>query len=73
MVMKANDFQNVKEMPEQIPHSEHLFVNDHDEGIRKKEFVARLKEKKEWQKQTPMEDTSEIFRMRKMTEYFSML
>ena len=65
MMMKANDFQNVEEMPEQIPHSEHPFMNDDDEGIRKKEFVARLKEKKEWQKQTPMEDASEVFRNEK--------
>ena len=63
--MKANDFQHHEEMPEPIPQSEHPFleaVNDDNEGMRQKEFVARLKEKKEWQKQEPMDDASNVFK-----------
>jgi hypothetical protein len=66
MMMRANDFQNVEEMPEPIPHEEHPFLNaDDGNGIKDKEFVANLKEKKEWQKQTPMKDADEVFRERK--------
>lgn len=64
MMMKANDFQNVHEMPEPVPQEDHPFldVNEEDNGIKNKEFVANLKEKKEWQKQTPMKDADEVFR-----------
>lgn len=65
MMMKANDFQNVQEMPEPIPQEEHPFLNevsDDDSAIKSKEFVANLKEKKEWQKQTPIKDADEVFR-----------
>lgn len=65
MMMKANDFQHHEEMPEPIPQSEHPFLrtadNDND-TIQQKEFLARLKEKKEWQKQEPMNDASQVFR-----------
>lgn len=65
MMMKANDFQNFEEMPEQIPAEQHPFLNNDDEGIRKKEFIANLKEKKEWQKQDAMKDASDVFREKK--------
>jgi len=65
MMMKANDFQGVEEMPEPIPYDQHPFLNDDDEGIRRKEFVANLKEKKEWQKQTPMDDAANVFQEKK--------
>lgn len=60
MMMKANDFQHSEEMPEPIPKEEHPFLDvegeRENEDKRRKEFVARLKEKKEWQKQHPMTD-----------------
>lgn len=66
MMMKANDFQHSEEMPEPIPQEEHPFLlhshgnngggEEHEEQRQRKEFVARLKEKKEWQKQLPMTD-----------------
>mmetsp|Transcript_22069 Transcript_22069/g.32677 ORF Transcript_22069/g.32677 Transcript_22069/m.32677 type:complete len:167 (+) Transcript_22069:150-650(+) len=62
LMMRANDFENVEEMPEPVPHKEHPFLNDDDEGIRRKEFIANLKEQKEWQKQTPMKDADQVFR-----------
>mmetsp|Transcript_12796 Transcript_12796/g.24016 ORF Transcript_12796/g.24016 Transcript_12796/m.24016 type:complete len:169 (-) Transcript_12796:274-780(-) len=67
MMMRANDFQNVEEMPEPVPQEEHPFlnVNDQDGGIKNKEFVANLKEKKEWQKQLPMKDADEVFQEKK--------
>jgi len=65
MMMRANAFQNVEEMPEPVPQKEHPFLNDDDEGIRRKEFVAKLKEKKEWQTQVPMEDAADVFREKK--------
>jgi|EP00979_Chaetoceros_neogracilis_P015588 hypothetical protein len=62
LMMRANDFENVEEMPEPIPQEQHPFLNDDDDGIRRKEFIANLKEKKEWQKQTPMTDADKVFR-----------
>ena len=64
MMMKANDFQHSEEMPEPIPQEEHPFLlhpgdgggEEYEEQRQRKEFVARLKEKKEWQKQHPMTD-----------------
>ena len=52
MMMRANDFQHHEEMPEPVPHSQHPFLENGDdsESKQQKEFVARLKEKKEWQK-----------------------
>ena len=68
--MQANDFQHQEEMPEPIPKSEHPFLqnsNDDNDIIKQKEFVARLKEKKEWQKQDPMDDASNVFKEVKKT------
>ena len=66
MMMKANDFQHQEEMPEPIPQEEHPFLEsnniEEEDIIKQKEFVARLKEKKEWQKQDPMDDASNVFK-----------
>jgi hypothetical protein len=78
LMMKANDFQHQEEMPEPVPQSQHPFLDtshntngladgssnssDSNELIQQKEFVARLKEKKEWQKQEPMDDASNVFK-----------
>ena len=66
MMMKANDFQHSEEMPEPIPNAEHPFLEEMDnektDSLKQKEFVARLKEKKEWQKQDPMDDASNVFK-----------
>jgi len=50
-MMKANDFQSHEEMSETIPSDQDPFleVMNDKEGMQK-EFTARLKEKKEWQK-----------------------
>lgn len=63
--MKANDFQHYDDMPEPIPKEQHPFLengNEDTDVIKQKEFVARLKEKKEWQKQEPMDDASNVFK-----------
>ena len=62
MMMKANDFQTHEEMPEEIPAEQHPFLDQKDEGIKQKEFVARLKEKKEWQAPAASEDVSKVFK-----------
>jgi len=65
MMMKANDFQHYDDMPEPIPKEQHPFLengNEDTDVIKQKEFVARLKEKKEWQKQEPMDDASNVFK-----------
>jgi len=57
-------------MPETVPlDSNHPFlsVRDSEEGGREdrdlqKEFVARLKEKKEWQEPHPTQDAGEVFK-----------
>lgn len=51
-MMKANDFQHQEEMPEPVPLKENPFMKqgDSDEKKMQKEFIARLKERKEWQK-----------------------
>jgi len=51
-MMKANDFQSHEEMPETVPADQDPFlkVMDHDNEGMQKEFTARLKEKKEWEK-----------------------
>ncbi|KAL7467759.1 hypothetical protein ACHAXS_008003 [Conticribra weissflogii] len=70
MMMAANDFRPGEEMPEQVPIDDHPFLSN-DPGIAKdeesagglqKEFVARLKEKKEWQVQHQIEDADKVFR-----------
>ena len=61
--MQANDFQTHEEMPEEIPTDQHPFLEENnDEGIKQKEFIARLKEKKEWQAPAASEDVSEVFK-----------
>ena len=69
MMMAANDFRPGEEMPETVPLDEsHPFlnVNTKDDGENdkdlKKEFVARLKEKKEWQEQHQLEDADKVFK-----------
>ncbi len=66
LMMKANDFQYHDEMPEPIPQAEHPFLQNADDGkndmVKQKEFVARLKEKKEWQKQNPIDDAANVFK-----------
>ena len=65
MMMKANDFQHYDEMPEPVPQSQHPFLetgNDNDDSMKQKEFIARLKERKEWQTQEPMHDAENVFK-----------
>lgn len=68
MMMAANDFRPGEEMPETVPlDKDHPFLNvgdgrDEDEGGLQKEFVARLKERKEWQEPQPTQDAEDVFR-----------
>lgn len=72
MMMAANDFLPGEEMPESVPlDREHPFLDVKDTGSvgekdndrdLQKEFVARLKEKKDWQEPTPTQDVDEVFK-----------
>ena len=70
MMMAANDFRPGEEMPETVPmDKDHPFLdvrdgNDNDNGDKdlQKEFVARLKEKKEWQEPHQTQDADEVFK-----------
>ena len=67
MMMKANAFQEGKDMPEPVPMKQHPFLEDGDDGENnkrlQKEFVARMKERKEWQKPDKIaQDADEVFR-----------
>ena len=73
MMMAANDFRPGEEMPETVPLDEsHPFLNvnnkaegdDEDKDL-KKEFIARLKEKKEWQEQHQLTDADKVFKEKK--------
>ena len=72
--MAANDFRPGEEIPEQIPvGKDHPFLDvkqnnnngDKDEAKLQKEFVARLKEKKEWQEPHQIQDANKIFKEKK--------
>ncbi|KAL7438691.1 hypothetical protein ACHAXM_006574 [Skeletonema potamos] len=74
MMMAANDFRPGEEIPDQIPvGKDHPFLDvkedhgeaDKDEATLQKEFVARLKEKKEWQEQHQIQDAHKIFKEKK--------
>jgi hypothetical protein len=74
MMMAANDFRPGEEIPEQIPvGKDHPFLDvkqnnnngDKDEAKLQKEFVARLKEKKEWQEPHQIQDANKIFKEKK--------
>jgi hypothetical protein len=69
MMMAANDFRPGEEMPETVPLDEsHPFLNvknksdNGNDNDLKKEFIARLKEKKEWQEQHKLEDADKVFK-----------
>lgn len=74
MMMAANDFRPGEEIPEQVPiGKDHPFLDvkeengeaEKDEATLQKEFVARLKEKKEWQQQHEIQDADKIFKEKK--------
>uniref|UniRef100_A0A7S2RND7 Cytochrome c oxidase assembly protein COX20, mitochondrial n=1 Tax=Eucampia antarctica TaxID=49252 RepID=A0A7S2RND7_9STRA len=64
LMMKANAFQHEEEMPEPVPIKEHPFLDPSSEKAMQKEFVARLKERKDWQKPPPLadQDASKVFK-----------
>ena len=72
MMMAANDFRPGEEMPETVPlGKDHPFLNvrdksgvggEGDDRDLQKEFVARLKEKKEWQEPHQTQDADEVFK-----------
>lgn len=63
LMMKANDFQHDEEMPEKVPDEQHPFLDQlQTESGMQKEFVANMKEKKEWQKGHTLEEPANIFK-----------
>jgi len=73
MMMAANDFRRGEEMPETVPlDNDHPFLNVGDgreedqEGLQK-EFVAKLKARKDWQEPQPTQDAEDVFREVKST------
>ena len=70
MMMAANDFLPGEDMPEEVPlNREHPFleakdknIGDRDDRDLQKEFVARLKEKKDWQEPHQTQDVDEVFK-----------
>lgn len=70
--MAVNDFRPGDEMPETIPlDKDHPFLDVRDKGdgekgdderSLQKEFVARLKEKKEWQEPYQTQDAHDVFK-----------
>mmetsp|Transcript_16355 Transcript_16355/g.25638 ORF Transcript_16355/g.25638 Transcript_16355/m.25638 type:complete len:206 (+) Transcript_16355:2-619(+) len=74
MMMAVNDFRPGEEMPESVPLDEnHPFLNvrdkvldgrdnDGNDGDLQKEFVARLKAKKDWQEPHRTQDLEEVFK-----------
>ena len=75
MMMAVNDFRPGGEMPETVPLDEHhpfLTVRDggteggedgdDDDGDLRKEYVARLKERKDWQEPHRTRDAEEVFK-----------
>ncbi|KAL3761286.1 hypothetical protein ACHAWU_010199 [Discostella pseudostelligera] len=71
LMMAVNDFRPGEEMPETIPlDKDHPFLDvrdvaDGEKGSERdlqKEFVARLKEKKEWQEPYRTQDAEDVFK-----------
>lgn|ERR1719401_400016 len=71
MMMAVNEFRPEDEMPETVPLNQHhpflsienkMDGNAGGDGDLQKEFVAHLKEKKEWQEPHPTRDASEVFK-----------
>jgi len=69
MMMAVNDFRPGEEMPEAVPLNEyHPFLNTNEgngeddvTGLQK-EFVARLKERKDWQEPHQTQDAGDVFK-----------
>ena len=71
MMMAVNDFRPGEEMPETVPlDKNHPFMsvrdkvdgNEGDDRDLQKEFVARLKEKKDWQEPHQTQDADDVFK-----------
>eukprot|EP00578_Thalassiosira_sp_NH16_P004960 CAMPEP_0181139872 /NCGR_PEP_ID=MMETSP1071-20121207/35010_1 /TAXON_ID=35127 /ORGANISM="Thalassiosira sp., Strain NH16" /LENGTH=244 /DNA_ID=CAMNT_0023226801 /DNA_START=10 /DNA_END=744 /DNA_ORIENTATION=- len=71
MMMAANEFLPGEEMPEAVPmDGDHPFLDVREKGggegvddrDLKKEFVARLKERKDWQEPHQTQDADDVFK-----------
>mmetsp|Transcript_41213 Transcript_41213/g.46836 ORF Transcript_41213/g.46836 Transcript_41213/m.46836 type:complete len:171 (+) Transcript_41213:118-630(+) len=64
LMMKANEFQEVENMPEEVPvGKDHPFLEPAAvEGVKNKEYVAHLPDRKEWQTQVPQQDAKDVFK-----------
>eukprot|EP00977_Amphora_coffeiformis_P023085 scaffold12163_cov176-Amphora_coffeaeformis.AAC.24 len=69
LMMKLNSFEHALNMPEQPPIDErHPFVrpvvegNEDAQAVPERQYVAHLPERKEWQKQLPTQEASEVFK-----------
>lgn len=66
LMMKLNSFEHALNMPQQPPVDEnHPFVRpvegDAEAVPAERQYVAHLPERKEWQKQLPTQDASQVF------------
>ena len=70
LMMKLNSVEHALNMPQQVPiDDEHPFVRPlrDDEDARnsvvpERQYVANLPERKEWQRQVPSQEASDVFR-----------
>ena len=68
LMMKLNTFEHALNMPQQTPVNEHHpFVRPVDGSedavtVPERQYVAHLPERKEWQKQLPTQEASDVFK-----------
>jgi len=61
LMMRANQFEHAKNMPEQAPiDQDHPFLKKGGNNL-DHEFVAELPERKEWQDPLPQQDAKDVF------------
>mmetsp|Transcript_12736 Transcript_12736/g.18733 ORF Transcript_12736/g.18733 Transcript_12736/m.18733 type:complete len:171 (+) Transcript_12736:171-683(+) len=62
LMMKANDFQEASEMPDEVPAGEsHPFLEPAADGFKHREYLGHLPDRKEWQTQVPQQDAKDVF------------
>ena len=66
LMMRLNTFEHASNMPEERPIDEtHPFVipatEEDEDAIPKKQYVAHLPERKDWQPQLPTQDAANVF------------
>ena len=73
MMMEANDFKHEEDMPESVPLEQHPFLDEGKANDKRlgKEYIAELKERKEWQEAPSMDDrdAAKIFKEVKKSKW----